>query len=166
MLSFPALQPPGVIAKVICQAYRILKVVWADKMGESVARKPQTLSIFYDGECPFCTSYVRYYRLNDGEITVSMVNLRNHPEKVAEFDASGLNVDDGMVVILDGETYHGSEAVHVLALLSTRIGVFNKVNRWVFSRRRLARVLYPIMVGGRNLLLALLGRSKIRDACQ
>ena len=135
-------------------------------MEEPVVKKPQNLSIFYDGECPICTRYVRYYRLKDGVITVSMVNLRNNPEKVAEFNASGLNVDNGMVVKLDNELYHGSEAVHVLALLSTKVGVFNKMNRWVFSRRPLAKFVYPILVGGRNLLLVLLGRSKIQDAWQ
>ena len=124
--------------------------------------RSRTLSIFYDGECPVCTQYVRYYRLNDGNITVSLVDLRDKPEKVSEFNDMGFNVDDGMIVALDNETYHGVEAVHLLALLSTPIGVFNKCNRWIFSHRWLAKTLYPILASGRNLLLLLLGREKIQ----
>jgi hypothetical protein len=105
---------------------------------------------------------VRYYRLSDSNITVSLANLRDYPEKIAEFNDMGFNVNDGMIVALDNETYHGAEAVHVLALLSTPIGVFNKCNRWVFSHRWLAKLLYPILVSGRNLLLFLLGRERIQ----
>ena len=124
--------------------------------------KQKDLLIFYDGECPVCNQYVRYYRLADANTNVSLSNLRDNPEKVAEFNAMGFNVDDGMVVVLDNETYHGAEAIRVLALLSTPIGLFNRCNRWVFSHRRLAAFLYPILVGGRNLLLFLIGREKIQ----
>lgn len=124
--------------------------------------RSQSLSIFYDGECPVCSRYVRYLRLSDGNIAVSLTDLRDHPEKVAEFRATGFNVDEGMIVALDKQTYHGVHAVQVLALLSTPSGVFNRCNRWVFSRRWLAKLLYPILVSGRNLLLMLLGRTKIQ----
>ena len=118
------------------------------------------LSIYYDGQCPVCTNYVRYYRLlNGGDI--SLVDLRQHPDKVRQFSTRGLNVDDGMILELDGQTYHGVQAVHMLALLSTPVGVFNRLNRWAFSRPRLAKFLYPALVGGRNMLLWLLGRKKI-----
>ena len=123
---------------------------------------PKTLSIFYDGQCPVCTRYVHYYRLNDGNVTVSLVNMREDPGKVAEFQAMGYDVNKGRIVVLDDETYHGEEAVHVLALLSTPLGFFNRTNRWVFSRRWLAKLLYPVLVGGRNLLLLMLGRKKIQ----
>ena len=124
--------------------------------------RPQTLSIYFDGECPVCTRYVRYYRLGDGNISVSLVDLRDCPERVTEFNAMGFNVDEGMIIVLDKETYHGVEAVHILALLSTPIGFFNRCNRWIFSHRWLAEILYPILVGCRNLLLFLLGREKIQ----
>lgn len=124
----------------------------------------QTLSIFYDGDCPVCSGYVRYYRLKDGNISVSLVDLRDNLEKAAEFSVMGYDVDKGMIVTLDNETYHGAEAIHVLALLSTPIGVFNRINRWVFSRRWLAKTLYPVLVGGRNLLLYLLGRGKLQSS--
>ena len=125
---------------------------------------PQHLSIFYDGECPVCSRYVQYYRLTDGEFNVSLVDLRQHPEEVARFSALGLEVDEGMVVALGDQILHGSEAVHVLALLSTPVGLFNRLNRWLFSRRRLAHIFYPVLVSGRNILLFMLGREKIHSS--
>jgi hypothetical protein len=107
---------------------------------------------------------VRYYRLAASDRQICIVDLRNYPGKVAEFQDMGLDVDEGMIIVLDDEIYHGEQAIHVLALLSTPIGVFNRTNHWIFSRRRLARMIYPVMVGGRNLLLLLLGRSKIQVA--
>jgi hypothetical protein len=50
----------------------------------------------------------------------------------------------------------------MLALLSTSSGSFNRINALVFSRPRLARVLYPVLRAGRNLLLRILHRSKLR----
>jgi hypothetical protein len=99
--------------------------------------------------------------LSEGNTAVQLMDLRDHPEKVAEFNAMGFNVDEGMIVALDDQTYHGAEAVHVLALLSTTSSFFNRCNRWVFSRRWLANLLYPILVSGRNLLLILLGQKKL-----
>jgi hypothetical protein len=100
--------------------------------------------------------------LSDGNIAVSLNDLRDHPNKVAEFNALGFDVDDGMIVALDEQIYYGAEAVHVLALLSSPSGVFNRCNRLIFSRRWLAKLFYPILVSGRNILLTLLGRKKIQ----
>ncbi len=124
--------------------------------------QPQTLLIFYDGECPVCAQYIRLYRLRDSNISFALADLRDNPEQVNEFNAMGFNVDEGMIVRLNGEVYHGVAAVHLLALLSTPVGVFNRCNRWIFSRPRLAKIVYPILVSCRSFLLFLLGRKKLR----
>jgi predicted DCC family thiol-disulfide oxidoreductase YuxK len=123
----------------------------------------QTLTIFYDGDCPVCAQYIRLYRLKDSNISFTLSDLRDKPEKVAEFAALGFDVDEGMIVELDEKLYHGVAAVHVLALLSTPVGVFNRCNRWIFSRPGLAKIVYPVLVSCRKVLLALLGRGKIQS---
>jgi len=65
-----------------------------------------------------------------------------------------------MVLRLDGRTYHGADCLHVLAGLSSRSGLFNKLNAAVFRRRALARLLYPVLRAGRNATLGLLGRAR------
>ena len=58
--------------------------------------------------------------------------------------------------------YTGSSGLLVLAS-SGEATFFNRVNRLVFSRLRLARALYPTLVRGRKLLLRLLGRKLIGE---
>jgi hypothetical protein len=49
----------------------------------------------------------------------------------------------------------------VLALLSPRKTLFDRVTWLVFRSKRRARVIYPVMKAGRNLLLKLLRRTRI-----
>ncbi len=120
--------------------------------------------IIYDGECPVCTRYVRMARLREaaGEVTLVNARERDHP-RVAEVRARGLDLNEGMVVLLDGQMHYGSDAMVVLSALSTRSGLFNRMMRVAFASPRRARWLYPVLVRGRLLLLRLLGRRPIED---
>ena len=127
---------------------------------------PEGPVIVYDGECPFCAAYVRMTRLRDSAGAVTMVDARavardgSHPI-LAEIRAQGLDLDQGMVVKMDGRLYHGDAAMTALALMTTPAGAFNRLMRALFRRPGLARVLYPPMVAGRNLTLRILGRRPI-----
>ncbi|MBL8584496.1 MAG: hypothetical protein JNL61_20015 [Rhizobiaceae bacterium] len=69
-----------------------------------------------------------------------------------------------MVLKLDGAFYYGDACLNRLALLSTRSGAFNRLTAWSFSNPSLARLAYPVLRGGRNLALWLLGRGRLREA--
>jgi hypothetical protein len=66
-----------------------------------------------------------------------------------------------MLVVIDGVYHHGADAVHVLALLSSPIGAFNRLNARIFSSRTVSRLLYPALRFGRNASLRLLGRPNL-----
>ncbi len=117
--------------------------------------------IIYDGDCPFCSSYVGLLRLREVFGEVKLLNAREDPELVVELAHHNMNLDEGMVLVLNGEYFHGSECIHRLALLATASNSFNKMNKLIFERRRLAAVLYPILRAGRNLSLKILGIKKI-----
>ncbi len=119
------------------------------------------ITIAYDGECPFCSAYVRMVRLRESVGPVTLIDARMSPDVVAEMNAAELDLDDGMVVKMGGRLYHGDECVHLLALLSTQSGLFNRANAWIFRSKRISRILYPVLRAGRNLVLRLLGRKKI-----
>ena len=78
-------------------------------------------------------------------------------------EVKGLDIDDGMVLKVGDRLYYGADAIHALSLLGTRSGVFNRVAFWTFRSRRVARVLYPALRAGRNLVLKLLGRTRINN---
>lgn len=118
-------------------------------------------TIIYDGDCPFCSRYVQLVRLRESLGRVEMVNAREGGPEVAEVERAGLDLNEGMVLKLDGRLYHGDECMHMLALLSTPSGSFNRLNRALFRSAAAARLLYPALRAGRNTTLRLLGRSRL-----
>ena len=117
--------------------------------------------LLYDGDCPFCSSYVGYVRLRDTVGQVTLADARQHPALVAEAKALGYDIDVGMVLKLDGHYYFGGDCIHALSLLTTPSGVFNRLNRAMFKSKTVARIAYPVLRTGRNLALVLLGRRRI-----
>ncbi len=112
-------------------------------------RGKHAVEIYYDGECPFCSRYVRLIRLRSS-FDICFVDAREMPREARQDKFDGLDIDRGMIVIIDGATrLHGDKAMTFLANCSTRSGVFNRVNFLIFSRPRLAAALYPSMVAAR-----------------
>ena len=119
------------------------------------------LSLIYDGECPFCSRYVRLLRLRETVGEMELVNARSGDPRVDEVRQLGYCIDDGMVLIMDKRYYHGDDCLHILAVMSSQHGWFNRLNYWLFRSAWFARFAYPVLRAGRNLALRLLGRSKL-----
>jgi predicted DCC family thiol-disulfide oxidoreductase YuxK len=120
--------------------------------------------IVYDGDCPFCSRYIQMVRLREAVGPVRLVNARDGGPLVEEAWRAGFDLDAGMMLKMGGKLYFGDACVQRLALLSTPVGAFNRINRAILSSPTAARILYPILRSGRNLTLRLLGRRRIRDA--
>jgi len=119
--------------------------------------------VVYDGECPFCSAYVRMVRLRK-LANVHLLDAREAHPVVDELKARGFDLDEGMALKIGDAIYHGDECVHRLALLSGPSGLFNRFNFWVFRNEKRAKALYPALRAGRNLALRLLGKRRINDA--
>ena len=122
------------------------------------------LALIYDGECPVCTAYSRSVETDPADATgVRRIDARSDDALVARAKAAGLDLDEGMVVVHKGELYHGADALHLMATLAPNRGVRNRLNKMMFGNRTVSRLSYPFLRAGRNTLLKLLGRTKIRD---
>ena len=121
------------------------------------------MSIYYDGDCPFCAAYTRLVRLRENVGAVQLVNLRDSPTQCARLAALGLDLDKGMVVEYEGKTWHGAAAMSLLARLSGTSGLFGVVNCLFFYSSFLSFFIYPILRVGRNLVLLLMGRQRLND---
>lgn len=117
--------------------------------------------LIYDGECPFCSRYVSLVRLREAAGVLQLVDARDGGSVVEGVRARGYVIDEGMVLIMDGQYYHGDDCLNRLALLSTRSGFFNRLNYWLFRSPLLSRISYPVLRTGRNLVLWLLRRKKL-----
>ena len=122
--------------------------------------KSEQAIVVYDGECPFCSRFVRMLRLRES-VSLQLVDARAGGPLVDEVVTAGFDLDEGMVLRIGGKHYHGDECIHVLALLSTSSGAFNRLNVMVFRNRRAAELLYPLLRFMRNLTLKALGRQPL-----
>ncbi|MEM9318085.1 MAG: DCC1-like thiol-disulfide oxidoreductase family protein [Pseudomonadota bacterium] len=117
-------------------------------------------TLIYDGQCPLCSRYVQLTRLRE-HVELQIVDAREQSPEVIAAREEGFELDKGMVLRLDDATYHGSAAISALAMLTTPNSVFNRINATVFRSPTFAKLVYPILVFGRNSLLWLLGRQKL-----
>lgn len=117
--------------------------------------------LLYDGECPFCSQYVRLVRIRESIGPLALTNARDGGPEYDQVRQAGLDLDEGMVLSHAGRLYHGEDCIHALAMLSEPNSVFNRLHVWVFKSPRRASVLYPVLRAFRNLTLRLLGRKKI-----
>jgi predicted DCC family thiol-disulfide oxidoreductase YuxK len=120
--------------------------------------------IIYDGECPFCRNYVGLVKLRKNIGYVKLINARNFGQEVQFVTSAGFDLDDGMVLYYQGQFYHGSDCIQMIALLSDNDSVFGKINHWIFKSSVRARALYPSLRFFRNTTLKILRRKKIKEA--
>ncbi|MEO1203123.1 MAG: DCC1-like thiol-disulfide oxidoreductase family protein [Pseudomonadota bacterium] len=123
----------------------------------------ETTKLVYDRECPACDFYCRRVELREDAGDLEIVDAREHSDVLDEITARGLDIDEGMVLKVGDELHYGSDAIHVLARLSNRSGVFNRFNYWLFRSRAVSNVLYPLLRFLRGLMLKALGRTRINN---
>jgi predicted DCC family thiol-disulfide oxidoreductase YuxK len=120
-------------------------------------KRASEVTIVYDGQCPLCSHYVTALRIRENVERLYLLDARQHLELVARYRKRGMEINDGMIVVVDGRDYTGAEAVRILATLSNGRVLGNAV----LSSSVLARVFYPVMRVGRRILLYMLGRDQI-----
>ena len=124
---------------------------------------PVEVILVYDKQCPVCDAYCRMVRIGESAGTLRLVNARDASAIVDQITANGLDIDEGMVLKVGNTLYYGADAIHVLSLMSSRLGVFNRLTYRMFRSKSLSGILYPLFRFLRNLLLKLLRKSRINN---
>ncbi|MCO4759734.1 MAG: DUF393 domain-containing protein [Oceanospirillaceae bacterium] len=119
--------------------------------------------LIYDKECQACDNYCQVVRIRETVGKLRLIDARENSDVLEEITALGLDIDQGMVLKLDGQIYYGSDAIHALALISSRSGLLNRLNYYLFRSKRLSHVFYPMLRFFRNVLLKMLGKTKINN---
>jgi predicted DCC family thiol-disulfide oxidoreductase YuxK len=119
--------------------------------------------IIYDGDCIFCQNYVRLVRLRETIGNVELIDARSADKRVGQYQKLGYDLNEGMLFVWRGEVYHGSDAVHVLAGLSSPTSWFNHFNRAILTSRTMSTLLYPFLKLGRRITLLLRGKGLIKQ---
>lgn len=119
------------------------------------------LVVIYDGDCIFCANYMKLMRLRDAVGEVRLLDARKDGVARKVKDHLNLDLDEGMMVLYGGRAYYGSDALAILAPLTSRSSVWNRLTSAVFRSESRARALYPLLKVGRLIGLKMLGRRRI-----
>jgi predicted DCC family thiol-disulfide oxidoreductase YuxK len=118
--------------------------------------------LLYDGECPACSSYVAMARLRQLYPGLRILNARAEPDLVAELRGKGYEINEGMVLCLDGAIHFGADATRVIALLGqSSPSRWRRVALGLIGAAPWTARLYPWLNRGRMVLLRLLRRGPI-----
>jgi len=117
------------------------------------------LEVIYDGQCPFCSAYVNLVRIREN-FDVELLDARQRPDIARQCNELGYNLAEGMIVRFEDKVYFGSEALTVMSVFSSKSGIWNRIIALCFKNRSVSSVVYPLLKLGRNMTLALLGRSR------
>lgn len=119
--------------------------------------------LIYDGKCPVCAAGAACAEIDANSGDLQCVDARKDQQALQRLEDAGLDIDQGMVLMVDDEFIQGAEAAQVLARAAPRHGLFNRMNRALFGTTRRARFIYPVCLAGRNALLKLIGHQPIRS---
>ncbi len=130
---------------------------------ENREMKTANIVLVYDHDCPVCHQYCRVISIKQAAGSMTILNARDNPPIMGEIKRLGIDMDQGFVLKIGNKFYHGADAIHTLALLSTRTGAFNRINYLIFKSKTLSRFLYPVLKTGRRLLLIILRKPKLNN---
>ena len=124
-----------------------------DRMRSGPGKGAGKAWLVYDGECPLCRNYALRLDVEEAVGELALVNAREGGPLVEQVRNLPYDLDEGMVLKLDGRFYRGSEALHALAGLSGRRSVPGLLNRLAFGLPGAARAGYPLLKLARRLAL-------------
>ncbi|MBA3676799.1 MAG: DUF393 domain-containing protein [Sphingosinicella sp.] len=130
---------------------------------QPITAPDEQTSLIYDGECPVCIAYSDTVETGADQSGLQRIDARGDHPLIRRATEEGFDLDDGMVVVHGGKLYHGADALHLMATLAPKHGLHNRLNRLMFGSKTLSRLSYPLLRSGRNALLKLRGRAKIRN---
>ena len=130
---------------------------WVRLQSSNERERVRQAWLVYDGECPLCRNYTQYLSVKETVHELILVDAREGGPLVEEIRNLPHDLNDGMVLKMNGRYYIGHEALNMLALLSEKRGGFSRVNRLVFNSPLAARLGYPLLKLARWLLLRIKG---------
>ena len=125
-----------------------------------------TLTLVYDGGCPFCRSFALRSELVSGIKELEIRDGRADNELRYRLQQQGYRLADG-AMLLEGDTiWHGSTAIAELCRRMQPSDPLLKMMRQLFRDEGRAAGLYPSLLLARRLALTIQGKPVDPDAHQ
>lgn len=112
--------------------------------------------LLYDGECPVCAGFVKFAEFRRRHPDLKLLDARHEPDLVARLRRDGYDINEGMVLVVDGQLYFGAAASERLASYRSDLSPGKRAAMAAISASP-----YPLLRGIRNALLRVRGTSLI-----
>ena len=66
----------------------------------------------YDGECPFCNHFAQLLELKSSLPLLQILDGRQNLEQLTELYKKGYDLNNGAILINNGDIMHGAEAIY------------------------------------------------------
>ncbi len=117
-----------------------------------------TLTLVYDGGCPFCSSFAQRAELQGGLPDLKIRDGRADHALRAELAGRGYRLANGAMLLEGDRIWHGSAAIAELNRRMNPSDALLQVLQQVFRSEGRAHQLYPALLLARRLALAVQGR--------
>lgn len=119
-----------------------------------------TLTVVYDGDCLFCNNLMHLAKIKSKFHEINLIDARQRDHPMVQKYKSEYNFDQGMLVVVGNEEYHGAFALNVLSMLGYT-GIFTPALLFLFKNKTLSSFAYPFLKFGRAIFLFLRGKGFI-----
>ena len=120
------------------------------------------VAIIYDGDCPICSNIMIYSDLKDRFRSVELLNARFYKDLTCNLNKKyNLNLNDGMIVVVEDNLFFGGEALHFIGLNSTKKTFVGKIISLIYRWKFISNTMYPLFRFLRLLLLKILRRQNL-----
>ena len=122
-----------------------------------------TLTLVYDGGCPFCRHFALVSELNGGIPQLELRDGRADHGLRAALKAQGLDLARGAVLLEGDQTWHGAEAISELCRRLAPSDPLLQLLRSLFRGPHRAQRIYPLLLLARRLALQAKGLAEDPD---
>ena len=118
----------------------------------------EEILFIYDGECPFCNHFAQLLELKSNLPSLQVLNGRENLEKLSQLYKKGYDLNNGAILIENGQIRHGAEAINwICSKLKEPNDSLLELLRIIFISNRRSKLLFPLLLWGRRFLLTLKG---------
>ena len=113
----------------------------------------------YDGECPFCNKFGLLLELKSSIPLLEIIDGRKNLELLTKLYKQGYDLNNGAILISNGDIKHGSDAVNwICTELKAPNDTTLEILRIIFRSKKRSKTLFPLLLWGRRILLTLKGK--------
>lgn len=122
-----------------------------------------TLTLIYDGGCPFCCQFALRSELTSGIKDLEIRDGRSDHALRHKLSRQGLRLADGAVLLEGNRTWHGSAAIAEFSRRMQASDPLLNLLQILFRNDKRSRTLYPLLLQARRLALGLNGLPEDPD---